>query len=70
VLIVLGKNMQRAEVPYPSLPRLQLAGLEPDWVYSVEGRRPMSGQGLMNVGIGLRLRGDYDSFVMRIKRVQ
>jgi alpha-galactosidase len=70
VLIVLGKNMQRAETPYPSLARLQLAGLEPEWVYRVQGHQPMSGQGLMNVGIGLKLRGDYDSLVLRIKRAQ
>jgi alpha-galactosidase len=69
VVIVLGKNMQRAEEPYPTLPRLQLAGLEPDWVYTVEGSRPMSGQGLMQVGIGLSLRGDYDSRVIRIRRM-
>jgi len=61
---------RRAEIPYPTLPRLQLAGLQPDWVYKVEGRKPMSGQGLMNVGLALRLVGDYDSLVLRIKRIE
>ena len=70
LVVVLGKNMQRAEEPYPTLPRLQLAGLKPDGLYSVTGRKPMSGQGLMNIGIGLRLRGDYPSYVFRIKRIR
>ncbi|MBI5821149.1 MAG: alpha-galactosidase [Verrucomicrobia bacterium] len=69
VLIILGKNMQRAEEPYPTLPRIQLSGLKPDWLYSVEGGKRMSGEGLMNAGIGFRLTGDYDSRVIRIKRV-
>jgi len=69
VVIILGKNMQRAEEPYPTLPRLQLSGLRPEWLYSVESGKRMSGEGLMNVGIGFRLTGDYDSRVIRIKRV-
>jgi alpha-galactosidase len=62
VLIALGQAMQFRDV----LPNIVLQGLDPDTVYEVEGYAPMSGQGLMTVGIPVKLRGDFDSKVVRI----
>ncbi len=63
VLFVLGKSMQFRDV----LPNIRLRGLQLDTVYDVEGHQPMSGAGLMNIGIPVPLRGDFDSKVIRIR---
>ena len=51
------------------LPRMRLKGLIPDAMYSVDGGRPVSGRGLMGVGIEPELIGDYDSRVYRVRRI-
>jgi alpha-galactosidase len=70
VVIVLGKNIQRQGQDYPEVRRIKLEGLQPDWLYTVDGGSPMSGRGLMNVGVGVRLVGDYDSRVLRVRRIR
>ncbi|MUG65111.1 alpha-galactosidase [Paenibacillus campinasensis] len=50
------------------LPRLQLTGLQPDASYIVEGvEGKWSGRALMNIGVELPLRGDFDSVMYRIR---
>jgi alpha-galactosidase len=50
------------------LPRLQLTGLQADQSYAIEGLAgTWSGRALMNIGIELPLRGDFDSLVYRIQ---
>lgn len=63
VLFVLGQSMQFRNI----LPRIRLAGLDPNRIYSVEGYKAMSGKALMEVGIEICLTGDYDSQVIRIR---
>lgn len=62
VLFVLGQSMQFRKI----LPRIRLAGMDPDRLYTVEGYKPMSGKALMEVGIEVCLIGDFDSHVIRI----
>ena len=62
VLFVLGKSMQFRDV----LPRIRFRGLDPDAVYDVEGYKSMSGKGLMESGLQVKLEGDFDSKVIRI----
>lgn len=50
------------------LPRLRLTGLHADRVYHIEGSEgSFSGRALMNIGVELPLRGDFDSLVYRIR---
>ncbi|EHB68655.1 hypothetical protein J2Z18_002416 [Paenibacillus lactis] len=50
------------------LPRLRLTGLQADQSYAIEGvAGTWSGRALMNIGIELPLRGDFDSLVYRIQ---
>ena len=64
VLFVLGQSMQFRDV----LPNIRPQGLDPDTVYQVDGYKPMSGSGLMNIGVPVRLRGDFDSKLIRIRK--
>lgn len=51
------------------LPRLRLTGLQADQSYAIEGvAGTWSGRALMNIGIELPLRGDFDSLVYRIQK--
>jgi alpha-galactosidase len=54
-----------------SLPRLCLQGLKSDQVYSID-QLPVrwTGRALMNIGIELPLRGDFDSLLYRIKAIE
>lgn len=53
------------------LPRLRLHGLQEERLYQVDGiAKPLSGQALMSAGIKLELKGDYQSKVMRVRKVQ
>ena len=63
VLFVLGQFIQFKAV----FPEIRLRGLNPDTIYQVEGYKSMSGRGLMEIGIPVKLRGDYDSRIIRIK---
>jgi alpha-galactosidase len=50
------------------LPRLRLQGLYPDKTYVIEQLpREWTGKALMNIGIELPLRGDFDSLMYRIQ---
>ncbi|WP_229520781.1 alpha-galactosidase [Paenibacillus sp. GM2] len=50
------------------LPRLRLQGLNPLKTYVIEGQDgEWSGRALMNIGIDLPLRGDFDSLLYRIR---
>ena len=64
VLFVLGQSMQFRDV----LPNIRLQGLDPDTVYEVDEHKPMSGAGLMNIGVPVNLRGDFDSKLIRIRK--
>lgn len=63
VLFVLGHSMQFRDV----LPNIHLRGLAPERVYEVEGASPMSGQGLMTLGLPVKLAGDFDSKIIRLR---
>jgi alpha-galactosidase len=63
VLFVIGHSMQFRDV----LPNIRLRGLDPERVYEVEGAAPMSGQGLMTLGLPVKLAGDFDSKVIRLR---
>lgn len=65
VLFTFGKSMQFMWV----LPRIQLKGLDPDALYTVNGGRPISGRGLMTIGIEPQLLADFDSRMYRITKV-
>jgi alpha-galactosidase len=65
VLMVYGQSMQFAQ----ALPRIRLAGLDPDARYSVEGYRPVSGRSLMEIGLRINLTGDFDSHVLQLERM-
>ena len=62
VVFTFGKSMQFRR----PLPRVRLKGLNPDALYSVNGGRPISGRGLMTIGIEPELTGDFDSKMYRI----
>lgn len=50
------------------LPRLRLAGLQAEKVYSIDGLEgSFSGRALMNIGVDLPLVGDLDSLMYRIR---
>ncbi|MUG86637.1 alpha-galactosidase [Paenibacillus timonensis] len=50
------------------LPRLRLQGLMPDKSYAIEGLPGIrSGRSLMQIGLELPLRGDFDSLLYRIR---
>ncbi|WP_144424620.1 alpha-galactosidase [Paenibacillus xylanivorans] len=50
------------------LPRLRLNNLQPDKTYMIEGLEGnFSGRSLMNIGVVLPLRGDFDSLMYRIR---
>ncbi|ANS74333.1 alpha-galactosidase [Paenibacillus yonginensis] len=50
------------------LPRLKLKSLKPEKTYAIEGLTGLwSGRALMNIGIELPLRGDFDSLMYRIR---
>lgn len=53
------------------MPRIRLSGLEPERVYRVQGDEcfDMSGSGLMNIGVPVTLKGDYDSVMIRIRAI-
>ncbi|NOU77160.1 alpha-galactosidase [Paenibacillus sp. LMG 31458] len=52
-----------------SLPRVRLAGLDKHALYSIDSDpQHVSGEALMQIGIKLELKGDFDSSVIRIKR--
>ena len=65
VVFVLGTMPQFRD----TLPNVRLRGLRPETVYEVEGYAPMSGAGLMRIGLPVKLRGDYDSKVIRLRAV-
>lgn len=51
-----------------SLPRLCLQGLDPDKTYAIDQLEgSWSGRALMNIGIALPLRGDFDSLLYHIR---
>jgi alpha-galactosidase len=54
-------------------PHLRLAGLDPAARYEITGDRllaePVSGAVLMSHGVPLRLRGDYDSVLLQLRRL-
>ncbi|WP_411829701.1 alpha-galactosidase [Paenibacillus favisporus] len=53
------------------LPRLRLQGLQADRAYAIEGLPgSWSGRALMNIGIELPLRGDFDSLLYRVTAVE
>ncbi|MDA3926119.1 MAG: alpha-galactosidase [Kiritimatiellae bacterium] len=64
VLFVLGQSMQFRD----KLPNIRLQGLNPDTLYTADGYKPMSGAGLMNIGIPVNLRGDFDSKLIQIRK--
>lgn len=47
---------------------IKLQGLEEDAIYISDEGKKMSGRGLMNVGIPILLRGDYDSKIIHFAR--
>ncbi|OPH58177.1 hypothetical protein BC351_24895 [Paenibacillus ferrarius] len=52
------------------LPRIRLQGLDAQSVYHVEGiERPLSGKALMKIGIKVDLKGDFQSTILRIRKV-
>lgn len=51
------------------LPAIRLKGLDENALYAVEGYdREISGKALMNIGINVDMRGDFDSRLIRIKK--
>ncbi|WP_018757297.1 alpha-galactosidase [Paenibacillus terrigena] len=53
------------------LPRLRLKGLRGDWLYQIDGVEQLfSGQALMAIGIKLEFHGDFQSKVIRIRKVE
>ncbi len=65
VLVIMGQFIQFRDV----CKYIMLRGLDPDAVYKVDGYRAMSGKALMEIGIQVKLRGDYDSKVIRLERI-
>lgn len=65
VLFLFGLNLDFRR----QFPRLRLDGLQEEALYEVEGRGIMRGDLLMRVGIRYDLRGDYDSELVRIRRI-
>ncbi|NOU85999.1 hypothetical protein GC102_09445 [Paenibacillus sp. LMG 31460] len=52
------------------LPRIRLQGLDELTLYQVEGtEQPLSGKALMEVGIKVNLRGDFQSTIIRIQKL-
>jgi len=52
------------------LPRLRLAGLEDNALYSVDGEaQHFSGKALKLIGLKLNLKGDFDSTLIRIRKL-
>lgn len=46
-----------------AMPRFRMRGLLPDAVYRCEDGRQMTGEALMNIGISVSLKGDFDSLM-------
>ena len=80
VLLLYGQSMQFAGV----LPRIRLAGLDPQAIYRVENWQPaaqpdqpdrpepgqsLSGQALMEIGLRLTLTGDFDSRLVVLNQI-
>ncbi|HEX2925396.1 MAG TPA: alpha-galactosidase [Ruminiclostridium sp.] len=67
VVLALGHSQQFGDAPG----RTRLRGLDPEKIYSVriddEETFSMSGKGLMNIGLFIQLRSDFDSRIIRIK---
>ncbi|GFZ91624.1 alpha-galactosidase [Paenibacillus marchantiophytorum] len=52
------------------LPRIRLQGLDEQSVYQVEGiESPLSGKALLKIGIKVDLKGDFQSAILRIHKV-
>ncbi len=66
VLFMLGQSQQFMKYPEP----LRLDGLDGDELYEVEGYGTRSGAALMKVGLRVKLEGDFDSRVIRFRRVK
>ncbi|MBN2640157.1 MAG: alpha-galactosidase [Victivallales bacterium] len=79
LLFVLGHSIQFAD----KVPALRMRGLDPDAVYTIECHgnnpqggytasineyQPMSGRGLMELGVRVELLGDYDARILHFKR--
>ena len=46
-----------------------LDGLDPEGMYEVEGYGIRSGKGLMKIGIQIPLKGDMDSRIIKIDKI-
>ncbi len=65
LVFAFGLNLSFGE----RLPLIRLAGLHPQAVYVDQSGKRYSGQGLMNIGIPITLRGDYDSVIFHFKQI-
>lgn len=65
VLFMLGQSQQFMVLPEP----LRLDGLEENALYEVEGYGLKSGRALMKIGLKIPLEGDFDSRVIRFRKV-
>lgn len=50
------------------LPLLRLRGLDPDAVYEMNGHQPMSGKGLMALGLEVTFAGELDGYLIHLKK--
>ena len=50
------------------LPMLKLRGLEPGAVYEMNGHLPMSGEGLMSIGLDVTFESELDSYMIHLRR--
>ena len=65
VLFAYGQSFNFAKMPE----MICLDGLDPDGIYEVEGYGTRSGRGLMKIGIQIPLRGDMDSRIIKINKI-
>lgn len=66
VVFVFGINLSFArEIPY-----IRLCGLEDDFVYTIDGKKKMSGRGLSETGLFFKLHGDYDCAAVYIEKTE
>lgn len=66
VLFVLGQSQQFMILPEP----IRLDGLEDESLYEVDGFGIRSGRALMKLGVKVKLEGDFDSRVIRFKKIK
>ena len=65
ILYVLGQSIQFQQV----IPRIKIPDLDPTAVYEVENYKKISGKALEAIGVPVYLKGDFDSYIIRISKI-